>query len=138
MGVCHALCGHNMPAVEHFTAALQHSTASLADAPGSSSVLAAQQLLYVHERAKALQLERYFEEAVDDFSLVLAHNPTNAHAHFRRGFAFKAMGDFQAAARDFETAKLLDLDNLALVVNYKEIRDTECVVLCASGQEKPY
>jgi tetratricopeptide (TPR) repeat protein len=99
-------------------------------------VLPAHQLLYVHERAKALQLERYFEEAIDDFSLVIAHNPTNANAHFRRGFAYKAIGDVQAAASDLEAAKRLDPSNLALVVNYKEIRDTECVVLCPPGQEK--
>jgi tetratricopeptide (TPR) repeat protein len=125
-----------MRAVEHFTAALQHSTASPIDASGSLSVLPAHQLLYVHERAKALQLERYFEEAIDDFSLVIAHNPTNANAHFRRGFAYKAIGDVQAAASDLEAAKRLDPSNLALVVNYKEIRDTECVVLCPPGQEK--
>jgi len=61
---------------------------------------------------------------------------TNANAHFRRGFAYKAIGDVQAAASDLEAAKRLDPSNLALVVNYKEIRDTECVVLCPPGQEK--
>lgn len=96
------------------------------------------QLLYIHERAKALQLEKYYDEAIDDFNFVIQHNPNNAHAYFRRGFAHKSLGHLPEAASDFETAKLLDPTNLQLVINYKEIRDTECVILCPPGEEKVF
>ena len=33
----------------------------------------------------------YHEEAVEDFTGVIKHNPKNAHAHFRRAFSLKAL-----------------------------------------------
>ena len=33
------------------------------------------------------------------------HNK-NAHAYFRRAFAYKALGMFEQSAQDFETAKV--------------------------------
>lgn len=156
IGLSYALEDCNIDAVEHFTSALEHSTHLAAShtshtSPSTSrlaassltpqlspSELLATQLLYVHERAKALQLEHYFAEAVDDFSFVIEHNPHNAHAYFRRGFAFKALGRLADAATDFETAKLLDPTNLELVVNYKEIKDTECIILCRPGDERVF
>ncbi|KAG7394349.1 hypothetical protein PHYBOEH_005281 [Phytophthora boehmeriae] len=154
IGLSHALEGRNMDAVEHFTSAYDHSLAEVEsikagnnqeeesheadDKQARLKQLHEERLLYIHERAKALQLERYHAEALADFSFVIAQQPTNAHAYFRRGFAHKALGDFKTAASDLQTARLLDPNNLQLVVNYKELRDVECIVLCAPGKEKRY
>lgn len=139
IGLCCALESRNIDAIESFTAALERSSALSASAtPSMQAQLFETQLVYVHERAKALQLEAYYDEAIADFSFVLQHNPNNAHACFRRGFAHKALGNLAAAAADFETAKLLDPTNLQLVVNYRELGDTECVILCDPGQERAY
>eukprot|EP00644_Phytophthora_capsici_P010541 jgi/Phyca11/116364/e_gw1.30.564.1 len=131
IGLSYALEGQNMDAVEHFTSAYDHSLSM-------EKNLHESQLLYIHERAKALQLERYHTEALADFSFVISQQPTNAHAYFRRGFAHKALGDVKAAAHDLQTARLLDPNNLQLVVNYKELGDVECIVLCAPGKEKRF
>ncbi|KAK1945134.1 TPR repeat-containing protein [Phytophthora citrophthora] len=154
IGLSNALEGQNMDAIEHFTSAYNHSLIMEKNIEAGNNQgeeffdendkktqlrqLHEAQLLYIHERAKALQLERYHAEALADFSFVIAQQPTNAHAYFRRGFAQKALGDFKAAAHDLQTARLLDPNNLQLVVNYKELRDVECIVLCAPGKEKRY
>ncbi|KAF4320128.1 hypothetical protein BBO99_00002459 [Phytophthora kernoviae] len=154
IGLSHALEGRNMDAVEHFTSAYDHSLTEVEsikagnnqeeepheadDKQARLQQLHEVQLLYIHERAKALQLERYHAEALADFSFVIAQQPTNAHAYFRRGFAHKALGDFKTAASDLQTARLLDPNNLQLVVNYKELHDVECIVLCVPGKEKRY
>ncbi|KAG3120607.1 hypothetical protein PI124_g7715 [Phytophthora idaei] len=154
MGLSYALEGQNMDAVEHFTSAYDQSLLveknvkagnnqedelhEAGDKHTQLHQLHEAQLMYIHERAKALQLERYHAEALADFSFVIAQQPTNAHAYFRRGFAHKALGDFKAAAHDLQTARLLDPNNLQLVVNYKELRDVECIVLCAPGEEKRF
>lgn len=139
MGLSFAHQQQNIAAIEQFTFALQRSQDGNDDSDSDSTrALTSTQALYVHERAKALQLERYYEEARDDFTRVVQQNPHNAHAYFRRGFCFKALGQLREAAADLETAKLLDPTNLQLVVNYKELKDTECVILCAPGYEKVY
>ncbi|ETN10162.1 hypothetical protein PPTG_10867 [Phytophthora nicotianae INRA-310] len=154
MGLSYALEGQNMSAVEHFTNAYDHCLLveksvkagnnqedELHEASNKQSQLQQlheAQLMYIHERAKALQLERYHAEALADFSFVIKKQPTNAHAYFRRGFAHKALGNFKAAAHDLQTARLLDPNNLQLVVNYKELRDVECIVLCPPGEEKRF
>ncbi|RLO09886.1 hypothetical protein DYB28_009434 [Aphanomyces astaci] len=76
--------------------------------------------------------------AIADFTQVILHNPTNAHAHFRRAFAYKGVGLLQESAADIETAKLLDPTNPQLMVNYKALHDTECIILCAPGHEVEY
>ncbi|GMF12728.1 unnamed protein product [Phytophthora lilii] len=144
MGLSYALEGQNIDAVEHFTSAYDHSLLveksveagnnqedelhETGDKQTQLQELHQVQLMYIHERAKALQLEHYHAEALADFSFVIAKQPTNAHAYFRRGFAHKALGDFKAAAHDLQTARLLDPNNLQLVVNYKELRDVECII----------
>ncbi|KAG2769552.1 hypothetical protein JG687_00003836 [Phytophthora cactorum] len=154
MGLSYALEGQNMDAVEHFTSAYDQSLLVEKNVKAGNNQedelheaddkhtqlhqLHEAQLMYIHERAKALQLERYHAEALADFSFVIAQQPTNAHAYFRRGFAHKALGDFKAAAHDLQTARLLDPNNLQLVVNYKELRYVECIVLCAPGEEKRF
>ena len=65
----------------------------------------------------------------------VARLPRNAHAHFRRGFAWKSLGKLEEAAEDFERAKALDPDNPYLVLNYSQAHLTEFVILCPPGQE---
>jgi len=97
---------------------------------------------FVHERAKVVQaaaesVEDY-EKAIEDFSDVIAYNPSNAHAIFRRGFAWKAAGDLDKAADDFENAKQLDPDNPNLVLNYSQAHLTDYVILCPAGEEPSF
>jgi tetratricopeptide (TPR) repeat protein len=131
MGVAHALEHRYIQAIEHFTYAVDEAS----ELDGET---ATETVRYVHERAKALQMERYYDECVEDFSFVIAHNPNNAHAYFRRGFAYKALGKLTDAAADFESAKSLDPTNPRLVVKYKELKDTVCVELCAPGEEPAF
>ena len=90
---------------------------------------------YCHERAKAYQMIGRVTEAVEDFNSVIRRQPNNANAFFRRGFAHKSLGMFSEAAEDFEKAKKLDPNNAKLIVNYKKIYNTECIVLCKAGEE---
>ena len=90
---------------------------------------------YIHERAKSLQRVGRYTEAVLDFSRVLRVHPKNAHAYFRRGFAYKSLGRFDEAAQDLETAKAMQPDNPLLVVNYLQLHRTDVIELCKAGQE---
>ena len=49
-----------------------------------------------------------YAHAVADFTHVLKLDPTNANAFFNRGSAHDALGDFDAALRDYTTALELD------------------------------
>ena len=89
----------------------------------------------MHERAKSNQMRSAFEEAVKDFGEVIEWQPRNAHAYFRRGFAFKSLRRYEDAAADFEAARRLQPDNPHLVVNYSQIHDIHVIVLCAAGEE---
>ena len=93
---------------------------------------------YIHERAKALQMIDQHQMAIDNFSDVIKKNPKNAHAYFRRAFSLKALGKYEPAALDFEKAKALDPLNPKLVVNYKQLKGVSCIVLCRPGEEKVY
>eukprot|EP00756_Hemistasia_phaeocysticola_P032214 Hpha_TRINITY_DN16397_c1_g5::TRINITY_DN16397_c1_g5_i1::g.62508::m.62508 len=108
---------------------------------------------YVHERAKSLQNEGHYADAITDYTKVIQLQPLNAHAYFRRAFAFKSLGTmaamksggdpktpsdlsaFDDAAADFEKARQLEPENPHLVVNYKRIFDVEFIELCAAGDE---
>jgi len=90
---------------------------------------------YIHERAKSLQVIGRSHEAILDFTRVLRMHSKNAHAYFRRGFAYKALGKFDEAAQDFETAKAIAPDNPLLVVNYFQLHSTDVIELCKAGQE---
>jgi tetratricopeptide (TPR) repeat protein len=127
LGLAHANVGYYGNAIEWFTRAIS-----------DPKIDVEVKVNIIHERAKAHQMERMFTEAIDDFTAVIKYNPRNAHAHFRRGFAWKSMGQFEKAADDLETAKILDPSNPHLVVNYSQIHDTECVILCSAGEEKAY
>lgn len=92
----------------------------------------------LHERAKSLQMCGRYEESISDFTAVIMHNPRNAHAYFRRAFAQKSIRQYEQSAEDFERAKELDPSNPDLIVNYRQIHETEVIVLCDAGREKRY
>ena len=75
------------------------------------------------------------QEAIVDFTRVLQIHPKNAHAYFRRAFAYKALGSFDNAANDFETAKAIAPENPLLIVNYLQLYSTPVIELCKAGQE---
>ena len=52
------------------------------------------EIKYIHERAKAYQMIEDHQKAVADFDVVIKKNPKNAHAHFRRAFSQKALGNY--------------------------------------------
>ena len=66
---------------------------------------------YVHERAKCYLLINEFQKALDDFNTVLNLQQKNPHAYFGRGFAKKALKDYDGASEDLEMAKKLDPAN---------------------------
>ena len=91
----------------------------------------------------------YHTEAVTDFNTLIKKNPKNAHAYFRRAFSLKALKvsqghlysslfvqKFTEAVEDFEMAKSLDPHNPQMLVNYKQLKDVSCIVLCKPGEEK--
>ena len=80
----------------------------------------------------------YHPEAVADFDAVVKRNPKNAHAYFRRAFSLKALKEFAKAADDFEKARNLDPLNPQLVVNHKQLKGVDCIVLCEPGMEKNF
>ena len=51
----------------------------------------AEDVRYVHERAKAFQMIEEHERAVADFDVVIRKNPKNANAYFRRAFSLKSL-----------------------------------------------
>jgi tetratricopeptide (TPR) repeat protein len=50
----------------------------------------AEDIRYIHERAKSYQMIEMHDKAVEDFNVVIKSNPENAHAHFRRAFSLKS------------------------------------------------
>lgn len=88
-----------------------------------------------HERAKALQMLGRHSEALTDFTLVLAHCPTSAHATFRRAFSARALKHYVAAGDDFETAAALCPSDERFAVNYNGLGEVTTIVLCAAGEE---
>ena len=78
------------------------------------------------------------EKAVEDFNEVIRKNVKNAHAYFRRAFSLKSLKRYAEAVEDFEKARTLDPMNPALVVNYKRMKEVECIVLCEPGDEKVF
>ena len=70
-----------------------------------------------------------------DFDQVIANNPKNANAYFRRAFSLKSLRQYDRAVEDFEKAKQLDPTNERLMVNYKKLKGVSCIVLCEPGDE---
>jgi tetratricopeptide (TPR) repeat protein len=75
------------------------------------------------------------KEAIVDFTRVLQIHPKSAHAYFRRAFAYKALGNYEDSANDFETAKAIAPNNPLLVINYLQLHATPVIELCKAGQE---
>lgn len=94
----------------------------------------------IHERAKARQMLGLHRDAAADFTETLASCPTHAHAIFRRAISYKCLGEFTAAADDFENSKLLARPDLrpSISLNYNSIADVSAVVLCGAGEEPEY
>ena len=92
----------------------------------------------MHEIAKSLQMVGEYDDAIRCFTNVIDLNPRNAHAYFRRAFAYKSIKEYELAAEDFERAKELDPENPHLAINYRNLYDVECIVLCDSGREPVY
>jgi len=61
---------------------------------------------------------------------VIKENPKNAHAFFRRAFAYKATKEFEKAAEDFEKARKLDPLNEKLVVSHKHLKNVNYLQVC--------
>jgi tetratricopeptide (TPR) repeat protein len=110
-------------------------TAALAARPQPAPHI---RMLYVHERAKSRQMIGEVDGALEDFTAVIDVCPRHAHALFRRGFAWKAKREYERAADDFEAAKAADPGNPHLVVNYSQLHEVECIVLCAAGEEPDF
>eukprot|EP00796_Vickermania_ingenoplastis_P009174 gene9174-6452_t len=68
--------------------------------------------LYRHERAKVYQNLGQAPKAVEDLSIVIQAEPKNLRAILRRCFSLKVIGEFEAAARDWKTAKKLDTEGI--------------------------
>lgn len=78
------------------------------------------------------------EYALRDFNRVIDLQPTNAHAFFRRAFTYKAMKRYHDAAEDFNTARKLQPNNPALLINAKKLHGVSCIVLCRPGDEPDF
>jgi len=94
-----------------------------------------EQILYIHERAKAAQLCGRHQDAIADFSAVIKLSPLDDRAFFRRAWSYKALGLFLLAAEDFEKAVSLRPDNKVYRVNYRAIGSIETIVLVPPGEE---
>ena len=75
-------------------------------------------------------------EAIAAFSRVLSVQPGNAHALYRRGFTFRALGRYSEAAADFEAAKRSEPHNAALWLNYLDLGGDDLLEICRPGQEQ--
>ena len=94
-----------------------------------------ERILYYHERAKSGQMCGKHADAVTDFTQVVKLNPLDHRAIFRRGWSFKALGMFLAAADDFERAKEIKPEERVYKLNYRAIGNLECIILGKAGEE---
>lgn len=124
LGVSYANLGRHTLALPAFDGALDHG--------------GFERPHYLHERAKCLQVIGEHERALQDFSRVIDLQPTNARAMFRRAFSFKACGQFEEAAEDFEAAKEFAPEDRRMVVNYRQVFSVGCVSLGPDGHEDPH
>uniref|UniRef100_A0A0G4IFW0 UDP-N-acetylglucosamine--peptide N-acetylglucosaminyltransferase SPINDLY n=1 Tax=Chromera velia CCMP2878 TaxID=1169474 RepID=A0A0G4IFW0_9ALVE len=148
MGVSFANLGKHAFAVPSFDNAMHHATNAPEedelkgpwpelDANASKPPVGVYVPHYVHERAKALQAVGQHARALQDFSVVLDMQPSNARALFRRAFSYKALRAFEDAAEDFESARKFAPDDPRMVLNYQKIHDVPCISLGPAGHEDP-
>ena len=95
-------------------------------------------ITYTHELAKSQQLVGQYEGAIANFSKVIEKDPRNARAYFRRAFAYKSLLDYDRAAADFQRASEIEPTNPDLIVNYRNLHETDVVVLCDPGKYGSY
>ncbi len=135
--------------------ALKQETKASADEDHTTLTIAVNNAY--HEIAKCRRQLGNFNQAIKDFSTVISRCPKNAHAYFGRGLCyryvvyiwssifmrklfsyvvFRALKLYGEASADMETAKLLQPDNLKLVVNYKDLQ--EDIILCRPGEEPTF
>ena len=123
IGLCYCL-------IEKFQKAIYPFTKAIGLIPSETK--------YYHERAKASQMIEDHQSAVDDFDIVIQKNPKNAHAYFRRAFSHKSLKNYSQSVEDFEKAKELDPSNPRMIVNYKQLKGVNCLILCKPGEEKEF
>jgi tetratricopeptide (TPR) repeat protein len=101
-----------------------------------SSALDHKRILILHERAKANQMLKRHQDAIEDFGVVIKMFTGDDRAIFRRGWSYKALGLFLLAAEDFERAKELNPEQKLYQLNYRNIGDIETIILCPAGEER--
>ena len=74
------------------------------------------------------------ESALRDLNEVIKEQEKNAFAFFRRGFAHKALREYDQAAEDFMRARELAPDDPRLIINKKQIYQTKYRKLCEAGE----
>eukprot|EP00792_Barthelona_sp_PAP020_P000450 TRINITY_DN1071_c0_g1_i1.p1 TRINITY_DN1071_c0_g1~~TRINITY_DN1071_c0_g1_i1.p1 ORF type:complete len:662 (-),score=141.06 TRINITY_DN1071_c0_g1_i1:77-2062(-) len=120
LGLCHMFLENYHIAAEMYTKAIESNP--VRSLPPSVRI--------IHERAKAFQMSDKFGEALEDYSFVLAKDPTNAIAYFRRGFVNRSLHRFSNAAKDFEFARQLMPENPMFAMNFHHPSTTNLQVLC--------
>lgn len=87
-------------------------------------------------RGKTFQRLQKYEESISDLTQCIDLYESNsneiissdsAYAYFRRGWSYKALQQYDLAANDFETAKLLKSDNPNFSINYRSINNVEYI-----------
>lgn len=77
---------------------------------------------------KCYQRLECHEEAAKGFTEALSYAPGDkeevaSYILFRRAWSYKALGQYSAAAEDFESAKLIKCDDPNFSINYRQIND---------------
>jgi tetratricopeptide (TPR) repeat protein len=67
-----------------------------------------QSTAYIYRGRVSAALERY-AAAISDYTMALKYSPQAAHTYRLRGEAYEALGEPDAARRDFERCAALDL-----------------------------
>jgi len=60
--------------------------------------------LLLHNRARLHIALKDFSKAIEDFSTLLRHEPSNSEAHFDRGIIYQRLGDYEKALEDYNQA----------------------------------
>lgn len=67
----------------------------------------------LHNRGISHERLAQYQEAIKDFSKVIAIDPTNANAYFNRGCCYDTIGELDLAISDYSVALELDLHSSA-------------------------
>mmetsp|Transcript_4032 Transcript_4032/g.4125 ORF Transcript_4032/g.4125 Transcript_4032/m.4125 type:complete len:852 (-) Transcript_4032:143-2698(-) len=114
-GICHSILGDQEECLATLDRCLQ-----------SEWIAVERQLsLCLFAKGKALQRLGRHEEAVVDLSQCLQFREDDAHALFRRAWSYKALGQYENAAKDFELAKSLRFDDPNFSIRYRLIHEVD-------------